>query len=60
MASVDASVVAGDAIVTREHFDAGRVWERSADPEAAKASFAEIREIADAIIPGHDNVLYLG
>lgn len=53
-------VVAGDAVVTRDYFDAGRVWDRSADPEQAKESFRELAEIADAIIPGHDNIMYVG
>lgn len=53
-------VVAGDAIVTRDHFDAGRVWERSTDPEQAKESFLELREVADVVIPGHDNIMLIG
>ncbi len=53
-------VVAGDAVVTRDYFDQRRVWDRSSDPEKAKESFQELSEIADAIVPGHDNVIYLG
>ncbi len=53
-------VVAGDAVVSRGHFEAGRVWERSGDPEEAKNAFLEIREIADAIVPGHDNIIFVG
>ncbi len=53
-------IVAGDAIVTRDYLDQGRVWDRSTDPAKAKESFSEIVEIADAIVPGHDNIIYLG
>lgn len=53
-------VVAGDAVVTRDYFDQRRIWDRSTDPQQAKESFRELAEIADAIIPGHDNILYLG
>jgi len=52
-------VVAGDAVVTRDHFAAGRVWERSCDAQQAKASFLELREIADVIVPGHDNIMLI-
>jgi glyoxylase-like metal-dependent hydrolase (beta-lactamase superfamily II) len=34
-------VVAGDAVVTRDHFAEGRVWDRSADPIQAKESIVE-------------------
>ena len=53
-------VVAGDAVLTREHFDNGRIWDHCSDPEAAKECFLELREIADVIIPGHDNLLVIG
>jgi glyoxylase-like metal-dependent hydrolase (beta-lactamase superfamily II) len=53
-------VIAGDAVLTRDYFDHNRIWEHSTDPEAAKESFRELREIADIIIPGHDNVLLIG
>ena len=53
-------IVAGDAIMSRDHFDNRRVWERSVDPRSAKESFVELREIADVIIPGHDNIMLIG
>jgi len=53
-------VVAGDAVVSRNHFDLGRVWDRSVDPESAKESFVELRDIADVIVPGHDNIMLIG
>lgn len=49
-------VVAGDAIITREHYDEGRIFERCVDPERARTSFVEITEVADMIIPGHGNL----
>ena len=49
-------VVAGDAIVTREHYEEGRVYERPVDPKAARESFLEIAEVADVIVPGHGNL----
>ena len=50
-------MVAGDAAVTSEHVEAGRVWGGCADVEAAMESLQEIVEIADIIICGHDNVM---
>ena len=48
-------VVAGDAVLTEEHFEAGRVFEQAASVEDARNAFREIAEIADEIVPGHDN-----
>ena len=50
-------VVAGDAVLTRDHFENGRVYERCADPAQARESFADVLEIADIVIPGHDNLI---
>lgn len=52
-------VVAGDAVITREYFEAGRVFEQVADVQAAQQSFAEILEVADDIVPGHDNEFHV-
>jgi len=49
-------IVAGDAVLTRDHFEAGRVFEQAFSVEDAQKSFREIAEIADEIVPGHDNV----
>lgn len=49
-------VVAGDAVLTKAHYEAGRVFEQAVDVSAAQESFADILEIADEIVPGHDNV----
>jgi glyoxylase-like metal-dependent hydrolase (beta-lactamase superfamily II) len=50
------TVVAGDAILTREHYEEGRNYERSFNPEVARESFLEIAEVADLIVPGHGNI----
>ncbi len=48
-------VIAGDAVVTQGYFEAGRVFEQASDVEQARASLADIYELADEIVPGHDN-----
>jgi glyoxylase-like metal-dependent hydrolase (beta-lactamase superfamily II) len=50
-------LVAGDAVPTVEHLEQGRVLSGGFDREQAQESFKEAIEIADAIIPGHDNVV---
>ena len=50
------TLVAGDAVITQGHYEAGRVFEQVADVAQARTSFAEIVEIADEIVPGHDNL----
>lgn len=54
------TVVTGDAIVTQEYFAAGQVYEQVAMIEAARKSFEDILEVADEVVPGHDNVFRLG
>ncbi|MAX25941.1 MAG: hypothetical protein CMJ19_15695 [Phycisphaeraceae bacterium] len=49
-------VIAGDAIATQEHLEQGRVLRGAYDAQAAMDSMMEIVEIADLIIPGHDNI----
>jgi glyoxylase-like metal-dependent hydrolase (beta-lactamase superfamily II) len=49
-------IVAGDAVPTQDHFLAGQVLPDAYDIEAAQESLREVYEIADLIIPGHDNV----
>jgi glyoxylase-like metal-dependent hydrolase (beta-lactamase superfamily II) len=49
--------VVGDVVVSRDYYHAGRVFEQVADVDQARESFREIIEIADQIIPGHDNLL---
>lgn len=49
-------LVAGDAIATQDHFLAGQVLPDSYDIKAAQESLQEVYEIADLIVPGHDNL----
>ena len=49
-------LVAGDAVLTQAHFQAGRVFEQAANVERARDSFADIVGVADEIVPGHDNL----
>lgn len=51
-------LIAGDAAVTAEHVRRGQVWEGCADVEAAIRSMADFLELADVIVPGHDNVTF--
>lgn len=48
-------LVAGDAVISRGYFQAGRVFEQVSSVDDARESFSEIIEIADEIVPGHDN-----
>ncbi|HSW45897.1 MAG TPA: MBL fold metallo-hydrolase [Phycisphaerae bacterium] len=48
-------LVAGDAVVTQDYFEAGRVFEKVVDVDQARASLEEIHELADEVVPGHDN-----
>ena len=49
-------LIAGDAVPTVEHLHRGRVLRGAFDAEVAMESFKEAIEIADVIVPGHDNV----
>ncbi|QQE12032.1 MBL fold metallo-hydrolase [Planctomycetota bacterium] len=51
------TLIAGDAVPTVEHFEQGRVLKGAIDIELAQESFVEALEIADIIIPGHDNII---
>jgi glyoxylase-like metal-dependent hydrolase (beta-lactamase superfamily II) len=50
------TIVAGDAVPTAGHFAAGQVFPDCWDLEKAKESLRELLEIADVIVPGHDNM----
>lgn len=50
-------VIAGDAVASYEHLRQGRVLKGAWDVEQARDSFKEIIEIADVIVPGHDELL---
>jgi len=49
-------VVAGDAVATCEHLRQGRVLKNAWDAHQGQESLKEVIEIADWIIPGHDNL----
>ncbi len=49
-------LVAGDAVATVEHIERGQVLAGAFDVDQARASLAEVLEIADWIVPGHDNL----
>jgi len=50
------TLLTGDAVPTRAHFAAGQVFPDCWDLEKAKESLQELMELADIIIPGHDNL----
>ncbi len=51
------TLIAGDAVATAEHLEQGRVLRGAYDVNQAQESFMEAIEIADVIVPGHDNLL---
>lgn len=50
-------VIAGDAVATVEHLERGMVLEGAFNLDQARESLSEIIEIADWVIPGHDNIV---
>ena len=50
------TMIAGDAVPTQDHFLAGQVLPDTFDINAAHESLREIYEIADLIVPAHDNL----
>ena len=48
-------VVAGDAVMTRDFFAARDVYFNTVDRVAAVQSISAIAELADLVVPGHDN-----
>jgi glyoxylase-like metal-dependent hydrolase (beta-lactamase superfamily II) len=50
-------LIAGDAIATIEHMERGQVLNGCYDTKQATESMKEAIEIADWIVPGHDNVV---
>ena len=55
-ASTATILIAGDAVPTQEHFLAGQVLPDAYDIRAAQEAMREVYEIADQIVPGHDNI----
>ncbi|MFA5866016.1 MAG: hypothetical protein WC975_15185, partial [Phycisphaerae bacterium] len=56
---VGAVIIAGDAVINSDYLEHGRVWEESSDLKLAQQSLHDILEVADVIVPGHDNVVPL-
>jgi glyoxylase-like metal-dependent hydrolase (beta-lactamase superfamily II) len=50
------TVVTGDAVATAGHFAAGQVLPDCWDLEKAKESLLDLFQVADVIVPGHDNL----
>jgi hypothetical protein len=50
------TLVAGDAVPTLDHFLAGQIMPDAYDINGAGESMREVYEIADLIVPGHDNL----
>ena len=55
-APTSTTLIAGDAVPTLDHFLAGQIMPDAYDIEAAGESMREVYEIADLIVPGHDNL----
>lgn len=51
------ALIAGDAVPTAEHLEHGRILRGAFDLEQARASLLEAVEIADILIPAHDNLI---
>ena len=54
------TVVAGDAIINKEYFAHRQAYEQHSDAAQAVQAVAELVEIADRIIPGHDDWIIVG
>ncbi len=50
-------LISGDAVATSDHLEKGQVLPACFDREQAMESFKEVIEIADAIVPGRDNIV---
>lgn len=50
-------VIAGDAGLTAEHIQRAQIWEGSVDHQSAMDSLSDLLEMADVVIPGHDNIM---
>jgi glyoxylase-like metal-dependent hydrolase (beta-lactamase superfamily II) len=55
-AAANTILIAGDAVPTQDHFLAGQVLPDAFDVKASQEAMAEVYEIADLIVPGHDNI----
>jgi glyoxylase-like metal-dependent hydrolase (beta-lactamase superfamily II) len=55
-ASTQTILIAGDAVATQEHFLAGQSLPDAQNIKDAHEAMGEVYEIADWIVPGHDNL----
>lgn len=51
-------LICGDAVASVEHLEQGKILPNCVDVEQAQESFREAVEIADAMIPGRDNIVF--
>jgi len=58
--AVQAVLVAGDAVLTRDHFEHADLGEGPWDLDKARTSLQDILEVADLVVPGHDNLFVCG
>jgi glyoxylase-like metal-dependent hydrolase (beta-lactamase superfamily II) len=54
--AIRSTVVAGDIVLTRDHFEHGNLGAGPWDLAKARESFQDVLEIADTVVPGHDNL----
>ncbi len=54
--TIQTILIAGDAVATQDHLLAGQVLPGCFNLEQAKESLREVYEIADIVVPGHDNI----
>jgi len=50
-------IIAGDAVMNREYFDAEEGYHNSIDFDVAAETIRRIKAVAALVIPGHDNVI---
>ncbi|MCJ7548125.1 MAG: hypothetical protein MUQ30_00395, partial [Anaerolineae bacterium] len=50
-------IIAGDAVMNREYFDAEEGYHNSIDFDQAAESIRRIKAAATMVIPGHDNLI---
>ena len=55
-ATTSTILIAGDAVPTIDHFLAGQALPDTWDIQQAHEAMREVYEIADLIVPGHDNI----
>jgi glyoxylase-like metal-dependent hydrolase (beta-lactamase superfamily II) len=56
---IGATVIAGDAVINTEYLQHGKIWDNSYDLTRAQQSLQDILEVAEMIVPGHDNMIPL-